>query len=554
MGAAGGAAGSRRSRPGRQRYCRCGTCLAADNIEQQCARCQRASRDKFVAPPEVPAEFWQGEPLREAFVAQHIGRVIRAYRMSPHHHAVHGPTGIAQGLLGQWFGLSQSQISKIETGPPILSLDTLRHWARVLCIPQEWLWFDLSGQGEKSFRSLDDTDDDVVPAPGSAAGPTVSSHVSLGTSFLGGNLDLLLQLAGEDGEEMMKRRAFVQAVVLARLGLGVGGTAAILEAVRHELDRSVADERGAAGVDEWQAIALDYGQTYLVTAPATLLQTLLVDLHGVQLAMQRHSGEQAAQRELVRVGALLAVFTAHTVADLGDLVAARRWWRSARRAADESADPFTVFWVRGREVVRAGYERRPVEATLRLVDEAEARFDLKKAPPAVLSEFWSGKAQTLALAGRHGEAERVMYQVRELPVSAAHRDSLFDYAEENLRYTESFVYSHAGSFAEAEQAQQAALALYTDSNLRDAAQIELQRALCLVRSGDFAQGAGHAQTVITDLPVIHRERPFADLGQKVLDAIPAKERRRSWAQEYRECLESSLPGGAGNSLPGTARA
>ena len=435
------------------------------------------------------------------------------------------------------------------------SLDTLRHWARVLCIPQEWLWFDLSGQGDKSFRSLDNTDDDdVVPAPGSDTGLTASSPVSLGSFLGGGNLDPLLRLAGEDGEEMLKRRAFVQAAVLARLGLGVGGIAAILEAVRHELDRSIADERGAAGVDEWQAIALDHGQAYLVTAPATLLQMLIVDLHGLELAMQRHPDERA-QRELVRVGALLAAVTAHTVADLGGLVEARRWWRSARRAADEAADPYTVFWVRGLEVVHAGYERRPVEATLRLVAEAEARFDLTAAPPAVLSEFLSGKAQTLALAGRHGEAERVLCQVRELPMSAAHRDSMFDFAEENLRYTESFVYSHAGRFAEAEQAQQAALTLYTDSNPRDPAKIELQRALCLVRSGDFAQGAGHAQAIITDLPMMHRCRVFADLGQKVLGAIPAGERRHSWAQEYRECLESSLPGeGAGNSLPGTARA
>ncbi|MGH3569089.1 MAG: helix-turn-helix domain-containing protein [Pseudonocardia sp.] len=161
--------------------------MAADNTEQQCARCQRDSRDKFVTPPEVPAECWQGEPLREAFAVQHIGRVIRAYRMSPHHHAVHGPKGITQGLLGQWISLSQTQISKIETGPQILNLDTLRHWARVLLIPQEWLWFDLSGQGDKSFRNLDDTDDDV-PAPGSDAGPTTSAHVSFGASFLGGNL------------------------------------------------------------------------------------------------------------------------------------------------------------------------------------------------------------------------------------------------------------------------------------------------------------------------------------------------------------------------------
>ncbi len=57
------------ARPRRQRYCRCGTHLAADNTEYQCARCQKASRDKLIAPPEVPAEFWRTDQFREAFRA-----------------------------------------------------------------------------------------------------------------------------------------------------------------------------------------------------------------------------------------------------------------------------------------------------------------------------------------------------------------------------------------------------------------------------------------------------------------------------------------------------
>jgi transcriptional regulator with XRE-family HTH domain len=131
------------SRKPRQYYCRCGTHLAKDNTERQCARCQRSSRDKFIIPPEVPAEFWETEQFREAFAAQHIGWVLRAYRTHPHHYAVYGPDGISQTLLGQWLGLRQPQVSKIEIGPPIPHLDRLQHWARVLRIPAELLWFRL---------------------------------------------------------------------------------------------------------------------------------------------------------------------------------------------------------------------------------------------------------------------------------------------------------------------------------------------------------------------------------------------------------------------------
>ncbi len=131
------------SRQARQYYCRCGTHLAKDNTEHQCARCQRASRDKLIAPPQVPAEFWQTDQFRDAFAAQHIGRIARAYRTHPYHHAVYGPSGISQTLLGQWLGLRQPQISQIETGSPIRDLDTLAYWARTLLIPRGLLWFRL---------------------------------------------------------------------------------------------------------------------------------------------------------------------------------------------------------------------------------------------------------------------------------------------------------------------------------------------------------------------------------------------------------------------------
>ncbi|MGH3865090.1 MAG: helix-turn-helix domain-containing protein [Pseudonocardiaceae bacterium] len=501
--------------------------------------------------------------------------MARSYRLSPHHHTVYGLSGISQDLLGQWLGLQQPQISRIETGAPILNLDTLRYWARVLRIPPEWLWFDLLDQTTAGLRHPDNSREPVVlsstpqtkqadagtrsrmeahgagermiePATCNDAGHgglmTLLRLLGLELSrddFLGSNLDLLVLFAGEDGEETMERRAFIlQAAVLA--ARKASGITPILEPARHDLHRSLADNPGVADVDEWREIAREYGQTYLTTAPVTLLGALLVDLGGVQLALQQHIDDETTKCQLLQAGALLAAFTAQTAANLGDLIEARRWWRTARLAADRSADLSTIFWVRGREVIRAAYEHRPVGAILQLITEAEARLD--GVPPEALPEFFTGKAQTLALAGRHTEAELALYSLRELPVSSPHGDSLFDYAEENLYLTESSVYSHAGNFVKAERAQEKALTLYSDDNLRGRAQIGMQRALCLVRMGDLAQGARHAQETIINLPVVHRIRPIADLGQKVLGAIPARERGQAWVKEYGECLRVSLPG------------
>ncbi|MFL6126388.1 hypothetical protein [Actinophytocola sp.] len=56
-----------------------------------------------------------------------------------------GSGGITQTLLGQWLGISQAQVCRVETGKPIKDIDTLSHWAQVLRIPPDLLWFDLPG-------------------------------------------------------------------------------------------------------------------------------------------------------------------------------------------------------------------------------------------------------------------------------------------------------------------------------------------------------------------------------------------------------------------------
>jgi hypothetical protein len=79
----------------------------------------------------------------------------------------------------------------------------------------------------------------------------IGSEASL-DCFLGSNLGPLVLLAGEDGEDTMESRALIlqtlQTAVLA--GLSGSPTATILEAVRHELNRSVSDNLVTADVDE----------------------------------------------------------------------------------------------------------------------------------------------------------------------------------------------------------------------------------------------------------------------------------------------------------------
>ena len=120
-----------------ERYCqRCSTRLGRDQTDRRCSPCRRAAVDQAaVTPPVVPADFWQYSGLRQALDERHIGRVFHEYR-----HA-HTPV-IKQVELGEWLGLTQSRISRIEADPkPVTDLAKLDVWARIMRIPPALLWF-----------------------------------------------------------------------------------------------------------------------------------------------------------------------------------------------------------------------------------------------------------------------------------------------------------------------------------------------------------------------------------------------------------------------------
>jgi hypothetical protein len=169
----------------------------------------------------------------------------------------------------------------------------------------------------------------------------------------------------EDNEDLMRRRAFLlNAAILA--GISKTDPVAALEAARRGLDDAFLS-RHDADLDEWEEVARDYGETYPVTPPADLVSTLLVDFVGLQEAFRTYPRDKE-QRDLFRVSALFAGFLAQTLNNLGHPSEARRWWRSARYAAEKAGDSYSPLWVRGREIIHS-MGQRPAGAILRLIDE-----------------------------------------------------------------------------------------------------------------------------------------------------------------------------------------
>lgn len=128
------------------RRCRCGTRLAMDNSGSLCGACTRTSRSHRISPPEVPLQFWHDPALRAALARHDMGAVMHAYRTHPHHERV-----ISQEIAAGWVGITQTRLSRIENGrTPVTNLVKLTHWARVLAIPPDLLWFAVPGTSSQS--------------------------------------------------------------------------------------------------------------------------------------------------------------------------------------------------------------------------------------------------------------------------------------------------------------------------------------------------------------------------------------------------------------------
>jgi transcriptional regulator with XRE-family HTH domain len=334
--------------------------------------------------------------------------------------------------------------------------------------------------------------------------------------------------------DAMRRRTAIGTMTGLALG-AIASPAVALEALRHDLAGMLAN---GADISEWEAIAWTYGSTYGSTPPAVLLETLRVDLQVACAKVASLPDESSAQRSMQRVVALLAAFMAQTLGNLGDDQAALRWWRTARTYADASQEPQARVWVRGREVIRGMYERRPLTSLLAIAEEADLISDqVGIGTCAALA----GRAQILSMLGRTSDAKAALDRVRDaasrLPADVwGDTESMYGWPEYRLRHTESYTYTYLGAELEAETAHDRAMELYPQGMFRERAQVELHRALRLVRAGDTAGGADHAQRVVQSLPSDQRIAAVLGLARTVVDKTPPAEQNRPQVAGLREML------------------
>lgn len=338
-----------------------------------------------------------------------------------------------------------------------------------------------------------------------------------------------------DRTDAPPRRAVLQAMTL----LAGSSPLVTLEATRQGLAAALGDVPDA---DEWQAIAATYTREYFTVAPAELLPELSADLLVLQRVMGARDGKVAA--DLARTAGQLGVVQAMTLAGLGQWRSARRWWQTARSAADLSGDPQIRVWVRAWEAVNGLYERRPLAGVLTQAEEALA---ISSRPSAGVAGALAARAQAHSLLGdaeQAGTALRKLAALTERMPTAVLTDdqSMSGWPEYRLRHTESYVHSHLGSTAPAYEAQDRAVDLYPPELAREHAQVELHRARCLVLDGDIGDGVAHALQTLVELPDQFHNQSLYEIGSHVLTAVPPDERHRPAVTDLRLLAARPTPG------------
>ncbi|WP_231933347.1 helix-turn-helix domain-containing protein [Micromonospora coxensis] len=333
---------------------RCGGRLARDNDSGRCAPCQAAERDRMSAPPVVPASFWEHEPVRQALASRHLGRVIRAYRCHPYH----GRSVLPQTVVAGWLGITQAQLSRVENGPPVVHLDRLAHWAKVLGIPASQLWFALPGApSAASPQSTDSTPPDLDPL-----------------------------MATDES-----RRALLAGIAAVAAGAGLLGAVA-LPRPRRLGPADIA--RLNAVLELYRSVDYECGGGLLYREVDRFAQSVyaLLDWSHPESLTPRLVGSVAAARQLAGWTALDAGLHDH----------AQRHFAAAERAALAADDVLLAARVRYCQARQLQHQRhnRDALATLQL-----ARIQLgSAAAPAVSAMLHGAEAAALAAVGQRREA------------------------------------------------------------------------------------------------------------------------------------------------------
>ncbi|MEV6986152.1 helix-turn-helix transcriptional regulator [Sphaerisporangium sp. NPDC051017] len=353
----------------------------------------------------------------------------------------------------------------------------------------------------------------------SATNRTIAGYREYGSSAL------------PQGDDMERRQLFQLA------GLGLFAQSPLFNAgepVRQMLER-VLNTADSLTVDDWQRTCADYLHAVLTRPPATVRDDLVLDLAALQQVIARIPPERAA--DLQRAAAWLSALHANVLTRLGEYGAARRWWTTARHAADSSGDTDMKVWVRGTEAVFALYSPRAPEAVLTLARSARSLAGDRVTTGHIKAV--SAEAQAFAVLGRQQEARDRLRHLQEL----AARDVVgekYGWQPSEVWFTISWVLSHDGAPEAGREARDRLLAM--SPAYQNGTNVRLHEAIGIGKQGGHNEALQLATQVIAGLDPAYRSQMILHTARMVLDTVPLEKRAALPALgDYRAAISASAP-------------
>ena len=440
------------------RHCRCGTRLARDNTGLLCSPCQTKARGLHVDAPSVSAEFWLTHRMRQALAGQHMGKIIYAFRTDP----LHGKA-IPQEVVARWAGVSQAQLSRIESGPPLHDLRRLIHWAHILRIPERLLWFGLRQPAEQ--------------------------EVSIGAVRL-----------SDQTEEVSKtlRRNFVTMGGFAIASHVLGAAESELDLIHIALDRGTTSEERTSHLE---AAANELGVQVVKIAPLAVLNPVVNALRSIRGLLEERQPTRHQVR-LVRASARLSTIVGEIMFNVGDFEKAHEWYKTAEHAAHDAGDRYLADIALAGQAYLFTYSENP-RGVLALLGP---RLESGPAPSPAIAWLWGFTARAHAALNEPELFKRTIDTSREcLERSLPDRvvPGIFSFLPEKLAFYEATGAVRLHEPSRAMEAADRALSLYDLSETTEPTLAKLERASALAEAGEVPEACTVATAALLDPATYH---------------------------------------------------
>jgi transcriptional regulator with XRE-family HTH domain len=451
----------------------------------------------------VSRKFWDTDQMRDALATWHMGRVIYAYRTHPWH-----ARPLSQETVGNWLGLTQAQLSRIENGRAPEELSKLIRYAQILGIPGELLWFKLPDEADTGM-SLTARSAQALTLPVILQGRSVLLPIDTDAARVNGLDGLLDELAMHGHQPILGNVA--HALPMRDLD-ELEHVAAALDDARRYLDGSVVGYFR----EELDHSKTDDGNL----GPARALPLVL----GVLGAISQHVREVKSDVRcgLLSIGADGAEFAGWLYRDLQDPLSATYWYDRAMEWAQEAHDTAMQGYVLLRKSQMA-YDLRDAH---RVVTFAEAaRQGPWQFPLKVQAEVTQQTALGLAMIGESmSVVEREMEMAHKLLAKASPDDELAGpgsayFTTGTLLLRQATCYTEAGKPAKGAALFADAFATGTLSR-RDAGFFGARRAAALALSGEPDEAATVGLEAVQVAKETHSERTTRLLADVVRTLAP----------------------------------